>query len=107
MIALQLSPFLPSDYLILAALVMHSNMIPKGRKGSENYVILLAAQSKLSQAEYTWSLARKQSVLQIFSPKWLGSWSETQIKLHLEKKKTLLETYICTKGDLYSTIFEE
>lgn len=86
---------------------MHSNMIPKGRKGSENYVILLAAQSKLSQAEYTWSLARKQSVLQIFSPKWLGSWSETQIKLHLEKKKTLLETYICTKGDLYSTIFEE
>lgn len=80
-------------------------MIPEGRKGSENYVILLAAQSKLSQAEYTWSPARKQSVLQIFSSKWLGSWSETQTKLHLEKQKTLLETYICTKGDPYNPIF--
>lgn len=107
LVALQPSLFLHCGCLGLAVLVAHSNTLPKGRTGSENYVILLAALSKLSQAKYNWSLARIQDVLQIFSSKRLRSWPETQTKFHLEKEKTLLQTYSCTKGDLYNTSFKE
>lgn len=107
LVALQPLRFLLCGCLGLAVLMAHSNTVPKRRTGSENYVILLAALSKLSQAKYNWSLAKIQDVLQVFLSKRLRSWPEIQTKFHLEKEKTLLKTYSCTKGDLYNTIFKE
>lgn len=86
-------PFLPSDHLELAVSVV-DNTIPDGRTGSKNSISLLVALSKLSQAEHTWSLARIQNVLQIFSSKWLRSWMTNQAKLHLAKEIRQLQTYL-------------
>lgn len=68
--------------------------------GSQNSISLLVTLSKLSQAEYTWSLARVQNVLQIFSSKWLRSWMTNQAKLHSAKEIRQLPTYLQLKWPL-------
>lgn len=85
---------LPSDHLELVGLLVDNNTTPNWSTGTKNSIILLVALSKLSQAEYTWSLARIQNVLQIFSSKWLRSWMTNQAKLLLAKEIRQLQTYL-------------
>lgn len=96
----QPQPFLPSDHIELAVLVVDNNTTPNWRAGSKHSISLLVALSKLSQAEHTWSLARIQNVLQIFSSKWLRSWMTNQAKLHLAKEIRQLQTYLQLRGPL-------